>query len=208
MKSLKSDIIKLNKESRNYFKFAPGSQATKWEEFYKGSIIAINFNLTDDLNKFKSREELSISIGLPDDGMSNKTFNLWLFKTANIGDVVFATKGVNTCLVIGVITGNYTFEDVWDDFNHRRKTKWITNKVYQYKADTLKDYKTLFRPDTFSPTKVYDFILKEYTILNIITIIFYRYKIVDYQPFKIRQTCVLMKKLSFSHFFIGFVKYF
>jgi len=160
--SLKPEIVKLNKESRNYFKFAPGSHASEWQRFYNENIIAINFNFTDDLNKFNSREELSLSIGHPDDGKSNKTYNLWLFKTANVGDVVFATKGVNTCLGIGIITGNYTYEGIWDEFNHRRTVKWITDKVYQYKADTLKSYKTLFRPDTFSPTKVYEFILSEY----------------------------------------------
>ena len=101
-------------------------------------------------------------IGLKDDDKSNKTWNLWLFKTANIGDVVFATKGVNTCLGIGIIEGNYVFEGIWDSFNHRRKVKWITDKVYQYKSNTLKKYKNLFRPDTFSPTVVYDFILNEY----------------------------------------------
>jgi 5-methylcytosine-specific restriction protein B len=104
-------------------------------------------------------------IGLKEDEKSNKTWNLWLFKTANIGDVVFATKGVNTCLGIGIIEGSYFFDGIWDNFNHRRKVKWITDKVYQYKSNTLKNYKNLFRPDTFSPTIVYEFILNEYVRL-------------------------------------------
>ena len=161
LEELKPAITKLNKESRNYFKFAPGSQASEWERFHADNIIAIDFNF-DDLNKFETREEMNKEIGLKDDDKSNKTWNLWLFKTANIGDVVFATKGVNTCLGIGIIEGNYVFEGIWDSFNHRRKVKWITDKVYQYKSNTLKKYKNLFRPDTFSPTVVYDFILNEY----------------------------------------------
>ncbi|UYN85520.1 MAG: EVE domain-containing protein [Cyclobacteriaceae bacterium] len=161
---LKPEITKLNKESRNYFKFAPGSQASEWERFHNENIIAIDFNF-DDLNKFESREEMNKEIGLKDDDKSNKTWNLWLFKTANIGDVVFATKGVNTCLGIGIIEGSYFFDGIWDNFNHRRKVKWITDKVYQYKSNTLKNYKNLFRPDTFSPTIVYEFILNEYVRL-------------------------------------------
>ena len=164
LQETKPAIIKLNKESRNYFKFAPGSQASEWERFHKDNIIAIDFNF-EDLNKFESREAMNKEIGLKDDDKSNKTWNLWLFKTANIGDVVFATKGVNTCLGIGIIEGNYYFEGIWDNFNHRRKVKWITDKVYQYKSNTLKNYKNLFRPDTFSPTIVYDFILNEYVRL-------------------------------------------
>jgi 5-methylcytosine-specific restriction enzyme B len=42
------------------------------------------------------------------------------------------------------------------------KRKWITDKVYQYKSSTFKNYKNLFRPDTFSPTIIHDFILNEY----------------------------------------------
>lgn len=164
LQKLKPEITKLNKESRNYFKFAPGSQASEWERFHNENIIAIDFNF-DDLNKFESREEMNKEIGLKDDDKSNKTWNLWLFKTANIGDVVFATKGVNTCLGIGIIEGSYFFDGIWDNFNHRRKVKWITDKVYQYKSNSLKNYKNLFRPDTFSPTIVYEFILNEYVRL-------------------------------------------
>jgi 5-methylcytosine-specific restriction protein B len=164
LEETKPAVIKLNKESRNYFKFAPGSQASEWERFHKDNIIALDFNFKD-LNKFESREAMNKEIGLKDEDKSNKTWNLWLFKTANIGDVVFATKGVNTCLGIGIIEGNYYFEDIWDNYYHRRKVKWITDKVYQYKSNTLKNYKNLFRPDTFSPTIVYDFILNEYVRL-------------------------------------------
>jgi 5-methylcytosine-specific restriction protein B len=164
LQKLKPEITKLNKESRNYFKFAPGSQASEWERFHNENIIAIDFNF-DDLNKFESREEMNKEIGLKDDDKSNKTWNLWLFKTANIGDVVFATRGVNSCLGIGIIEGSYFFNGIWDNFNHRRKVKWITDKVYQYKSNTLKNYKNLFRPDTFSPTIVYEFILNEYVRL-------------------------------------------
>jgi 5-methylcytosine-specific restriction enzyme B len=164
LQKLKPEITKLNKESRNYFKFAPGSQASEWEKFHNENIIAIDFNF-DDLNKFESREEMNKEIGLKDDDKSNNTWNLWLFKTANIGDVVFATKGVNTCLGIGIIEGSYFFDDIWDNFKHRRKVKWITDKVYQYKSNTFKHYKNLFRPDTFSPTIVYEFILNEYVRL-------------------------------------------
>lgn len=164
LQEIKPGIIKLNNESRNYFKFAPGSQASEWERFYKDNIIAIDFDF-EDLNKFSSKEAMNKAIGLEENDQSNRTLNLWLFKTANIGDVVFATKGVNTCLGIGIIEGNYYFENVGDHFNHRRKVKWITDKIYQYKSNTLKKYKNLFRPDTFSPTIVYNFILNEYVRL-------------------------------------------
>lgn len=163
LQGLKQEIIQLNKEIRNYFKFAPGSQASEWQRFYTEKVIAVDFDF-NDLTIFNSREEMNQSIGLDVNNLSNTTGNLWLFKTANIGDVVFATKGVNTCLGIGIIQGNYSYDKNAENYKHKRTVKWITDKVYQYKAD-LKGYKTLFRPDTFSPTKVYEFIINEYARL-------------------------------------------
>lgn len=157
----RQEIITRNRQSRNYFKFAPGSQASEWDRFLNDESIALDFDF-GDLDQYSSRQEMNLSIGLSEDNLSNKTWNLWLFKTANIGDVVFATKGVNTCLGVGIIQGEYIYAGDADDYNHTRSVRWITDKVYQYKSNSLKNYKNLFRPDTFSPTKVYDFLLNEY----------------------------------------------
>jgi len=166
---LKPEITKLNRESRNYFKFAPGSQASEWDRFNKDEIIAISYQGFElgDVSRFESREAINEFVGFPTDSRSNQTWNLWLFKSANIGDVVFVNKGVNTCLGIGVIEGDYFYTEDESKFNHKRKVKWLTDKIYQYKPNSLDypskgKYKTLFRPDTFSPTLVYEFLLNEY----------------------------------------------
>lgn len=164
---IKSEVTKLNGGSKNYFKFAPGSQASEWEKFYKENIVAVDFSSLNlgDLNKYNSKELIKETLGLSIEDKSTQVWNLWLFKTANIGDLVFASKGVNTCLGIGIIDGLYYYEENDNGYNHRRKVKWITDKVYQYKSNTIKKYKNLFRIDTFSPTKVWDFILNEYARL-------------------------------------------
>lgn len=164
---VKDKILKLNTESRNFFKFAPGSQASEWEEFYKKNIAAVDYSNinVNDISNCNSWQEINEKANLPLDSLSNQTWNLWVFKTANKGDVVFANKGVNTCLGIGIIEGDYYYDENAIGYNHRRKVNWITDKVYQYKSNTHKDYKTLFRPDTFSPTKPWDFLLSEYARL-------------------------------------------
>ncbi len=167
LQELKPEIVRLNQQIRNYFKFAPGEQAKHWERFRQEGIAALsysNFQL-NDISHINSREELNLAAGLPAESQSNETWNLWLFKTANVGDVVFASRGVSTCFGIGLIKGEYYFDGEADDYPHRRKVNWITDKVYQYAANALKGYKTLFRPDTFSPTKVSNFIFSEYVRL-------------------------------------------
>jgi hypothetical protein len=180
LKDSKQEIIKLNKESKNYFKFSPGSQASEWNDFYQEGVAAIRFigvaatrfieQDIGDISMCNSQTEVNIKAGLPPDSQSNQTWNLWLLKSANIGDVVFANKGVNTCLGIGIINSDYYFDEKAGGYNHRRKINWITDKVYQYKPNSLDyptggKYKTLFRPDTFSPTKVWEFLLNEYARL-------------------------------------------
>ncbi len=166
-KEVKEEIVKLNKECRNYFKFSPGSQASEWDKFYNEGIAAINYNNINigDLNKFENYRQLHLKAGFAEDAISNQAGNLWFFKTADKGDVVFANKGVNTCLGIGIIESDYYYDNNTDAYSHRRKVNWLTDKVYQYKSNTHQDYKTLFRPDTFSPTKPWEFLLSEYARL-------------------------------------------
>ena len=167
LNSQRDDIIKLNKETRNYFKYSPGSQASEWQEFYQQGIAAVDYSNHNigDLNQYDNYQDLIISAGLPINSQSNQMGNLWFFKTANRGDLIFANKGINTCLGIGLIEGIYYYDQNASEYRHRRQIKWITNKVYQYKSETIKGYKRLFRPDTFSPTKVWNFLLEEYTRL-------------------------------------------
>lgn len=164
LSDVKKEIVRLNNEARNYFRLAPGSQAAEWQDFYNQKIAAIDFSSFSlgSLDQYSTIDQLKEKVGLPQESISNQTGNLWLFKNANIGDVIFASKGVNTCVGIGIIEGDYFYDDTVKGYNHRRKVNWITNKTYQYKADTLKSYKTLFRFDTFSPTLVWEFLLNEY----------------------------------------------
>ncbi len=179
LRRLKEEIQSLNQQLRNYFKFAPGSQAAEWETFKKENVSAIDFSHLElgDVSDIQSLQEMNERAGLPADSMSNQTWNLWLFKNAQKGDVVFATKGVSTCLGIGLIDGDYYFEED-EEYGHRRKINWITDKVYHYKSGALKNHKVLFRPDTFSPTKAWEFLFNEYVRLHPeLATVFDRYKI-------------------------------
>jgi len=164
LKELKPSILRLNGESKNFFKFSPGVQASEWNTFFSAGIAALNFKDLNlgDLTKYSSKNQIKEAIGKSADDKSTNAWNTWLFKTANIGDVLFVNKGVNTCIGIGIIAGDYYYEETENEFKHRREVNWITNKVYEYKSNSLKGYKTLFRPDTFSPTKVSEFLLNEY----------------------------------------------
>ncbi len=165
-RELKEEILQRNQGPRNYFKFSPGSQAIDWDWFKEEERIGVGYKDLGmgDISDAKSRQELNEKAGLPTDSESNQTWNTWLFKTAKIGDVVFANQGVNKVLGIGIITGEYEYHE-GDKYPHQRKMKWLTTKVYEYKSETYQNYTNLFRPDTFSPTKTWQFIFNEYVRL-------------------------------------------
>ncbi|MGV3704304.1 MAG: AAA family ATPase [Arcticibacter sp.] len=162
----KAHIVGLNRNLRNFFKFSPGAQASKWEQLHSAGIAALDFSGLDtgDLRQYRTHKELNVGAGLKEVDLSNQTWNLWLFKTAQKGDVVFANKGTNTCIGIGIIEGDYIYDENSSNFAHVRRVNWITDYVYLYVPDKIKGYKTLFRPDTFAPTKVSRFILNEYLL--------------------------------------------
>lgn len=144
---IETEVVQFNRNARNYFKFSPGELGRHWDLFKQEGIAALSYRNLEigDLSQIRTREELNISVGFAGDSMSNETWNLWLFKTANVGDVVFASKGVSHCLGIGMIEGDYYFDSEAEDYQHRRRVNWITDKVYQYAAHSFSDYKTLFR---------------------------------------------------------------
>jgi len=167
LSEIKSEVLKLNEKSKNYFMYSPGSQASEWETFYSEKIAGIDFSSfkLGDLKNYKTKEQIKEALGLSADEKSAPAWNMWLFKTANIGDVVFVRKGVNSCLGIGIIDGPYYYDEQAKGFNYRRKVNWITDKIYQYKSNSVQGIKNLFGSDSFSPTRVWEFLLNEYTRL-------------------------------------------
>jgi 5-methylcytosine-specific restriction protein B len=164
LKSYKEEILKLNRERKSYLKFSPGPQASEWNQFYAKGIAAISFTniKVGDLNQYDSMEQLMEAAGLPIDSQSNQTWNLWLFKSAGIGDVIFANRGANECVGIGVINGIYYYDSTDAIYPHKRSVNWLTNLSYQYKPKSIQGIHNLFRVDTFSPTNNGKFILGEY----------------------------------------------
>jgi len=161
----KADIFRLNSKIRNYFKLSPGSQASEWDRFKNESIAGLNLPQINsgDISSLITIEDINIKAGLEPDNQSNQVWPLWLFKTANKGDVIFVSKGTNTCIGVGVIDGDYFYDkDDPSGYFHKRNVKWLTDTVYQYKPRSYRNYATLFRPDNFSPTLVWEFLISEY----------------------------------------------
>jgi 5-methylcytosine-specific restriction protein B len=142
----------------DYWKFAPGENANRWEEFYELGIMAIGWKDIGDLNNYTT-EELADALNVENSSNSNQIWNLENFRDASIGDVIIANKGRSKCLGIGVIEGEYFYDDKRSDYKHTRKVKWIINELIDFE-------KTIFRIDTFSPTLKWETIKDKYISAN------------------------------------------
>ncbi len=164
----RSEILQLNNQLRNYFKLSPGNQASEWDRFFNEGIAAVNYRWRElgDFSTINTLEELNEAAGLVSGMYDDDIFEIWLFKTAKTGDLVFANKGSNTCLGVGVIESEYFYNSSEPLFKHQRKVKWLTNRPYNYKAGTFRKAKTLFSAAVFEPMKNWHFLLSEYIKSN------------------------------------------
>ncbi len=139
----------------NYWKISPGKNAVYWDEFYKEGIIAAGWDTLEDLNNYSSSEDLLEALNDTDAGSTNTLWNIENFRDAGIGDIVIANKGKKKAIGIGVIIGEYYYDEKRKYFKHCRKVDWITDKPVDFE-------KTIFRIDTFSPTLKWNQIRAKY----------------------------------------------
>ncbi|MBL7940815.1 MAG: EVE domain-containing protein [Flavobacteriales bacterium] len=151
-------------EPRQYFKFSPGEQAYLWQQCLRDGVAMVGHThlIGTDMTPLMSRAEVNKAAGLEDNDKGNKAWNLWLFRSAKPGDVLFVSKGVASCIGVGIIRDDYFFAESPEGYPHQRRVDWITDKVIDFKPLDIPGYTTLFRPDTFSPTNVWWWILKRY----------------------------------------------
>ncbi len=142
----------------NYWKFAPGENGSHWEEFHELGIMAIGWDDLGDLNSYTT-EKLADVLNIENSSNSNEISIIENFRDASIGDIIIANKGRSKCLGIGVIEGEYVFDDKRAEYKHIRKVKWLINELIDFE-------KTIFRPDTFSPTLKWDTIKEKYINAN------------------------------------------
>lgn len=157
-----------DEDTRRYFKYSPGEQAVFLKECLQGKMAMVGHRETigSDMTPLTTRAAVYEAAGKDLADKGNRVWNLWLFRDAKPGDVVFASKGTNTCVAVGIIDGDYYFTETTDEYPHRRPVKWITDKVVEYKPNQIKGTKSLFRFDTFSPAKAWRWILAKYVELH------------------------------------------
>lgn len=151
--------------TKKYWIYSPGANASMWEEFYNEGIMGIYWDELTDLKSFSNRDEIKKSLQEyyhSDKNYYTDTLATWEF--ANVmkqGDIVFAKKGLYTIVGCGVVASDYIYDSSRDKYKHIRKVKWTHKGEWQHPGQAV--MKTLTEITSYS-----DYIQKLETLVGIV----------------------------------------
>jgi 5-methylcytosine-specific restriction protein B len=105
-----------------------GSRGEMWEDCLRAGIVALGWDELGDLRQYADKEEirerLQANAGVTS-SKSNSTLACWQFANSiQPGDVIFAKGGATTVLGLGIVTGDYEFDETRPRFKHVRSVDW------------------------------------------------------------------------------------
>jgi 5-methylcytosine-specific restriction protein B len=120
---------------KRYWLYAPGENASKWEEFYSEGIMALGWGELGDLEQYKSRNEIKNALvaayGGEGDKKNDVSANDDFLNRINIGDIIIVKKGRGQILGYGQVTSDYYFEENNSDYNSRRNVDWKLKGIWK-----------------------------------------------------------------------------
>lgn len=136
---------KMINDNKKYWHYAPGENASMWDEFYDKGIIGLGWDKLGDLSQYDSRDEIDKSLRSIYGGEGSKkndiSANDDFCNKIKIGDVIIVKQGRKELLGYGEVTSDYYFDEDRQDYKSLRKVKWL--KKGSWKVDFNMVLKTL-----------------------------------------------------------------
>lgn len=140
-----SYFSKLINNNKQYWHYAPGENASMWNEFYDKGIIALGWDNLGNLKQYDSRDEIEKALRTIYGGEGSKkndiSANDYFYNKIQIGDIIIVKKGRKELLGYGEVTSDYYYDKDRQDYKSSRKVKWI--KKGSWKVDFNMALKTL-----------------------------------------------------------------
>ncbi len=119
-----------------------GKRGERESRFKENGVIAIGFNLLDDLSEVQTREELKLLYekawpDAPEGRKNNHVGQIYAFlRKAKVGDLVVVPMKTNGTIWVGEIESEYKFrEDLGSDMKHTRNVRWLRKDVPRKEFD-------------------------------------------------------------------------
>lgn len=135
-------IIEKGKAQKKVWLFAPGENACMWEECKESQTMRLGWNPIGDLSEFANRNELTKALQIAykkeDSSFRNDSLALWQFiHDVQIGDIVYAKKGLSKIIGRGIVEGDYYYDDSLSTYRHIRRVKWTHYGDWDYSWHNL-----------------------------------------------------------------------
>jgi hypothetical protein len=130
------EMIKLieNKINRKYWLYAPGENASMWDEFYEKGIMGLSWDEIGDLNLLGDRTNITETIQTiyktKSKSYNNALANLEFRDIISIGDIIIPKKGRQEYLGYGVVKSDYYYDSLRKSYQKCRKVEWIKKGIW------------------------------------------------------------------------------
>ena len=136
-----SITVNRDKAEKRFWIYAPGNNASKWDEFFAHEILGIGWDQMGDLKQYSNKEAMKVKMKeLYGKELSYKNSALATWQFANEmepGDIVYAKKGMYKLLGRGVIESEYLYDESRDEFKHIRKIKWTHSGEWEHPGQAV-----------------------------------------------------------------------
>lgn len=114
--------------SKKYWLYSPGENARMWEDCLTSKIMCIGWDDLGDLSSFNSREDIKnrfVELYGPGNKYTNDSLATWQFSNEiQVGDIVFAKRGRNSIIGMGIVQSSYRHEDNRDEYKNTIEVEW------------------------------------------------------------------------------------
>ena len=140
-------------QEKGYWVYSPGRNASKWEMFSSEGIMGIGWEELGDLTSYDTRNDMKDMMQElydPDKTYTMDSLATWEFvNSIQIGDVVYAKRGMHKLVGRGIVTSKYYFdEEVDDSYKHLRNVEWTDIGEWDFPGQAPMKTLTEFTPYT------------------------------------------------------------
>ena len=140
--SVKEPTPNLTPSTLHYWIYAPGENASKWDECQMNGMMYLGWDEMGDFSQYSSMDEIQAKMKevyhKPDASFMNDRLALWEFcHVIKPGDVVYAKKGKTKIIGRGIVTGDYFYDKSRNTFCNCRKVNWTHSGEWKAPNDTV-----------------------------------------------------------------------
>lgn len=137
-----------------YWLIAPGENAKKWDKYSKSGEIGIGWEELGNIGKYDSdydslqNDYIKIYQSANDNYRGSSPKQIWdFYKNIEIGDIIFARKGVRQIVGMGKVISDYIYDDSRDEYKSIRKVEWKKIGEWNYPGQSSRDTVHNLKPE-------------------------------------------------------------